>query len=270
MRIPIFLALAFALSSSIAHAESPNKAEATPDFCQTDKEGQFDKGGRVFCGPVAVSNSLMYLAQSGSPLLLDGKEPQKQTQIELIRTLGSPDYMATEGADGTSTQRLMNGASKYVTEHGCKFSKLEYRGWRNAKKEFKPTDERPSLQWVAEAVDNPRGTACINVGWYTHDSATDTYTRHGGHWITVTGASDSADEPLLALHDPASRSGAGKVTHQAHVDSLSSGTLSDPSADRSTKAEGLFVIRDGLIPKTVVKGEKTHPIIDGIVVMILE
>jgi hypothetical protein len=270
MSLRFLFAIGLIISSAVpAVAQTADKDEATPDFCQTDKEGHFDDGGRKFCGPVAVSNSLMCLAQNGFPRLIEDKEPPKQAQIELIRTLGSAGYMATEGADGTGTQHLMQGAAKYVTEHGYQFAKLEYRGWRTASKELKPTQERPSLKWVSEAVANPRGAACVNIGWYTHDAATDTYTRHGGHWMTATGASPEPNDSLITLHDPAPRSGAGKVTHHAHVELLTSGTLTGTSDHKSTNAAGLFVIRDGIVFKQVVKGEKTYPIIDGIVVMVL-
>lgn len=32
-----------------------------PDLTQTDPRGEFARGGKSYCGPVAVSNSLMWL-----------------------------------------------------------------------------------------------------------------------------------------------------------------------------------------------------------------
>jgi hypothetical protein len=246
------------------------KSAGAPDFCQADKEGRFYNGGRKFCGPVAMSNSLMWLAQNGYPRLIDGKEPEKGTQIELIRILGSPAYMGTEGRDGTGAQRLMRGAEKYVAERGQRFAAFEYRGWSTVPKQQKPTDDRPTLEWVAEALASPRGGACVNVGWYTHDAAADTYTRRGGHWMTATAAGADGDRPTIDLHDPASRSGKGKVTHHARLKRLTSGTLTGDRKGLPTTAAGLFVIGDGIVPKVVLKGEKTWPIIDGVVVMVME
>lgn len=258
-----------AADSATSLADPASKSAGTPDFCQTDKEGQFDNGGRKYCGPVAISNSLMWFADNGYAQLLDGKKPDKRTQIEMIHVLGSPAYMRTEGADGTNSLWLMRGAEKFVTERGERFAKLEYRGRSRVPKKQKPTDELPSMKWVADALENPRGGACVNIGWYTHDAATDTFTRRGGHWMTATGAGTD-DAPTIDLHDPASRSGKGKVTHHAQLQRLASGTLTGEGRGFRHKAAGLFAIRDGIVPKQVVKGEKTWPIIDGIVVMVLE
>ncbi|MEX0641144.1 MAG: hypothetical protein WD468_00505 [Pirellulales bacterium] len=253
-----------------AVAEQADKNEKTPDFCQTDQEGQFDNGGRKFCGPVATSNSIMWFAQNGYPQLIDGKLEEKETQIELIRTLASPEYMATNTTIGTSSRQLMKGIARYVNERGLQFAELEYRGWSPVGKQFNPTERRPTLQWVAQAVENPRGGACVNIGWYTYDKATDTYTRRSGHWMTATGLDLDQDKATMALHDPSSRSGQGNVTHYSHLERLTSGTLTGSEKGLPTSAAGLYLVPDGIIPKEVVKGEKTYPIIDGIVVMVLQ
>ena len=49
--------------SSVARAEIAAsfvpEADTIPDLTPTDAKGKFAGGGRMFCGPVAVSNSLM-------------------------------------------------------------------------------------------------------------------------------------------------------------------------------------------------------------------
>lgn len=257
-----------------AFAEFPVQIDGMPDFCQTDKEGRFYDGGRKFCGPVAASNSIMWLAQRGYPQLIDRNESDKAVQIELIRTLGSPSHMKTEGNDGTGPLRFMQGLHAYVTDRGGKIERLEYQGWVPVPREFNPTRSRPTLDWMCRAVELPGGMACINVGWYTHDEATDTYTRHGGHWMTVVGGGvdqdGNQDDSILLLHDPAPRSGKGKVTHYSRVEELTDGKLVGTKRGLPNQAKDLFVIRNGIINKQVVKGKSTHPIIDGAVVMVLE
>lgn len=271
MLLRLLATMVVAIASGTAFAaESTTKSDSTPDFCQTDAEGRFHNGGREFCGPVAISNSIMWLAQNGYARLIDGKEVGKSTQIELIRTLGSSDYMGTDRADGTGPQRLIEGVAKYVRGRGQRLARMEFRGWRDVDTKYKSTKSLPTTEWVHEAIANPRSGACANIGWYTRDNATDTFMRRGGHWMTVTGASASNDEATIDLHDPAARSGQGNVTHHAHLDRLTSGTLAGERADLPTKAAGLFVIRDGIVPKQVAKGEKTYPIIDGIVVFVLQ
>jgi hypothetical protein len=269
------LTAAITLTAAVAHAESPTKEDTTPDFCQTDKAGQFENGGRVFCGPVAISNSLMCLAETGYPKLISKSDAPKTSQIELIRTLASPDYMHTHGA-GTSTLRLMRGAKKYIAEHSYECSQLEYRGWRKVNKELKPSEDLPSIDWMATTLTQPAGAACVNIGWYTYDEPTNTYTRRGGHWMTGTAAYTKDNETYVTLHDPSSRSGPGKVVHQARVEQLEKSSLTDPSKDdpneqhELTDATGLFVIREGIVPKKVVKDQTTYPIIDGVVLFVLK
>src|SRR5262245_52175601 len=108
----LLIALMFAATTAETPAVCTAKISAMPDFCQVDEDGHFDNGGKVFCGPVAVSNSLVWLSQNGFPKLLPPVEKkgdlgngngsadsdhkidsQKAAQIELIRTLGSPDFM---------------------------------------------------------------------------------------------------------------------------------------------------------------------------------
>ncbi|MCC7476518.1 MAG: hypothetical protein IT425_14090 [Pirellulales bacterium] len=269
LRVLLILALAFdVLSAALVRADFPSKDETTPDFCQTDKEGQFDNGGRVFCGPVAVSNSLMCLAQTGYPQLLSRSDTPKKSQIELIRTLASAEYMGTAGT-GTSTKNLMRGASRYITEHGYECVQLEYRGWRRISRKLKPSDELPTIDWLAAALTEPAGAACVNVGWYTYDEPTKTYTRRGGHWMTGTAAYREGRNSFITLLDPAPRSGAGKVVHQARVEPLKLGTVRDSEYDR-TDAEGLFVIKSGIVPKRIAKDQATFSVIDGIVILVLK
>lgn len=268
--LPLILLMLCAIP---AGAQTTDKSKHTPDFCQTDRAGRFYNGGRTFCGPVAASNAILCLAKSGYPQLIDSTASEREAQIELIRTLGSSEYMATEKGDGTGPQRLIRGLTKYVNERGGEIDAIEHRGWVPVSKKFNPTESRPTLEWLAEAVANPRGMACVNIGWYTHDEDANTYTRHGGHWMTVVGV--DLDEDLtpenstLLLHDPAPRSGKDKVTHEARLEQLSDGKLVGNKRGLPNVADGLYVIRDGIVAKKVVKGETTHPIIDGALVMVL-
>jgi hypothetical protein len=178
--------------------------------------------------------------------------------------------METERRDGTGPQPFIDGAAKFFAERDQHLVQIEFRGWRAVDKKFNPAKLRPTHEWIASSVAGSRTAACANIGWYTHDKSTDTFTRHGGHWMTVTGAATHDGEFAIDLHDPAPRSGKGNVTHHAHLDRISSGKLVGGRNDLPADAAGLYVLRDGIVPKEVVKGEKTWPIIDGIVVFTLE
>ena len=58
LRFIVMMAAAIGCGATTA-AEPATKSESTPDFCQTEKAGNFHNGGREFCGPVAMSNSLI-------------------------------------------------------------------------------------------------------------------------------------------------------------------------------------------------------------------
>lgn len=266
-------ALAFALQATPAVAQEASKAEATPDFCQTDTQGKFNNGGRMYCGPVAASNSIVWLARQGYPQLLDSSESKKQSQIELIRTLASSGYMGTDGTKGTGPRSLMKGLHKYVTQRGYECERLEFRGWSPVDRRFNPTNAPVTIESISQAVAHPRGVVCANIGWYTHDEASDTYTRHGGHWMTIVGAgvtSEGAqDDSTILFHDPAPRSGKSKATHYSRLQPLEGGTLTGTKRGLPTTAKGVFEVRDGIVIKKVVEGERTRPLVDGVVVMVL-
>jgi hypothetical protein len=265
------------------------KIAATPDFCQTDKAGKFDRGGSVFCGPVAVSNSLVWLSQNGFPKLLPPAEvaqdstngngsvngddklaANKAAQIELIRTLGSAGFMETEGRDGTSATRLMRGLHKYVVEHGYQIDHLEYRGWSNVNKKLKPSDEKPSLDWMKQYISQPGGAAWINIGWFQYDDAMKTYQRSGGHWITLVGygitAEGQADDSVLIVHDPAPRSGPGLVTQHMRVAEIAEGKLVHNANKLTAAAAGRHQVKDGF----VIKKNNDAAVLDGVVVAVVK
>jgi hypothetical protein len=289
----MFSSLLAALLLSATTAETPAvctaKIAATPDFCQVDEAGKFDNGGKVFCGPVAVSNSLVWLSQNGFPKLLpavdkkvelagdDGSadgdvkiDAQKAAQIELIRTLGSPDFMSTEGRDGTSAKRLMLGLTKYVTQHGYKLDRLEYRGWSKLNKELKPSDEKPSLDWMKQYISQPGAAGWLNIGWYKYDEATKEYQRTGGHWITLVGygvtADSKPDATVLITHDPSRRSGPGVVTHHMRVAEMPAGKLiHNTDKNLTADAAGRHKVADGFI----IKKGNDAAVIDGVVIAVL-
>lgn len=84
---PITWTAALVAAASLAGGALPNavdRSASTPDFCQTDPAADFGGKGGVFCGPVAVANSLMYLAESGFPKVRPEASTDKEAQIVLV------------------------------------------------------------------------------------------------------------------------------------------------------------------------------------------
>mgnify|MGYP005990470189 FL=1 len=174
---------------------------AIPDLSQRDPGAGFPDDGRKYCAPVAVSNSLSS-AYGGLA---------STQQIELARTLGSAEYMAT-GERGTSPKQLLQGVDRFLeSDNKIGRGQLEYRGHVSVARKYNPSLERQAdLSWLIDGVKQEKHI-WLNIGWYqTH--ANGEQKRIGGHWVTLVGyeklgsLKDSKGEYLI-INDPATRGG---------------------------------------------------------------
>src|SRR5690606_23407532 len=145
-----------------------------PDLLQTLESANFAGGGREFCAPVAVSNSLVWLE----------KNTNTQYQIELVKKLSSPNYMTTNLANRTNVAGLTRGVHEYATERWGTYKTLEYSGWSSSPDECRSSLDKPTLGWMTQALHR-KGSMWIHVGWYKRDG--ENYRRTGGHWVTLVG-----------------------------------------------------------------------------------
>jgi hypothetical protein len=189
--------------------ECTEKVLATPHFFQCDPRGQFPGNGRDYCGPTAVSDSLMYLASHGFPNLLPDRNANAvDSQISLINVLAQ-DCMNTDPANGTNASEACLGISRYVEACGYECKQIEYRGWMRMGRRTTAyqTDELPTLDWIKQAVANPHGAAWVNVGWYVRGDNEGEWRREGGHWLAVVGygvdANGQEDPSVLLVDNPA-------------------------------------------------------------------
>ncbi len=178
-----------------------------PDLSQRDPNAGFPDDGRKYCAPVAVSNSLSS-ALGGMP------STQKfEQQVELARTLGSADYMATD-AKGTNPVQLLQGVDHYLVDQNIPSyhtERLEYRGQRSVPRKYNPTlDKQAELPWLIEGIKHEKHI-WLNVGWY-QTQANGKQKRIGGHWVTLVGyeklgnLKDGEGEYLI-VNDPATIDG---------------------------------------------------------------
>ena len=218
---------------STALAEMPHKSvdlsSDIPDLCQTDPAGKFPDKGGDFCGPVSVSNSLMYLAKSSFPKLQPTAASERESQFKIIHRLASKEFMDTVEKDGTSPPRLMTGVQKFIEEAGYKVARLEQQGWKESTKQFPRKAEIPSVEWMKEGLAAKGGAVWLNVGWYKVNAATNEYQRLGGHWVTLVGygrtRNGADDELMLLIHDPAPRTGMKPLTQRVKLAPLNKGSL---------------------------------------------
>lgn len=226
------------------------KVDSTPDLAQCDPEAGFWQDGELFCGPAAVSNSLMWLANHGFDQLSPKMKTDKESQIAMVKILAAHDLMRTEEC-GTLAIGIMRGVDRYVARADYRCKRLEYRGWRPLFGSYKSSGEFPDLKWMKEIVCDPGGALWLNVGFYEYDKELSNYNRMGGHWVTVVGygvdAKGRKDPSILIIHDPSPRSG-DTLSHQyCHTVKIEDGSsLNGTDAGLPRSANGQYMIQDGL------------------------
>jgi hypothetical protein len=260
------------------HDEQPylGKMSSLPDYLQTDPAyGGLPENGRMYCGPVAVANSIMWLDEHGYDRLVPDTADRKKDQFELISLLGSSVYMDTAPESGTSLGGFLNGVHRYVLDRGYPHAQLAYQGWRDHGTAFGTGVVVPDLTWTKAGI---RGTASawLNIGWYTYDPESDEYTRRDGHWVTLAGygQDDRLENPTyLVIHDPAWGTGTSIRNHYLLLERIEGGTLVGPYRGLPHDATGYYqVIRRttletaGMWERTVRAGA-TIGILDGVAVL---
>lgn len=230
-----------------------------PDLVQTDPKGNFARGGKSFCGPVAASNSLIWL-KAGSK----GAFTDTIAQYDVVNQLASVDYMKTDPIKGIGAVGLIRGIRKFVeNDIGDKDFTLAYQGWRSKPKKSSTGISTPQLDWICSFV-GPGKSAWINLGWYRHDKEKDEYERIGGHWVTLVGygadEKGETNKQIIVVHDPSPRTG-NDPNDYVLLTLLEKGTLSGKSTRLPRPAKGLYLMEGGMH----IKSTADVAIIDGVV-----
>ncbi|MBI9073931.1 MAG: hypothetical protein JEZ02_00875 [Desulfatibacillum sp.] len=183
-----------------------DKVETTPDLGQRDGTGYLPFEGQGYCAPVAVSNGLMWLYENGFPGLVREAGTRELTHLRLASLLGGARYMHTDPKKGTGPSHVMAGLFRYLTDQGYERAVVQYQGWRSHPKFSHTGVVYPDLAWIKEGLVGG-GAVWLNIGWYNYDGKSATYTRVGGHWVTVVGygadREGNQDPETLAILDPA-------------------------------------------------------------------
>lgn len=224
-------------------------------------------GGWTYCGPVAASNGLIWLARSGYPHLTAARvssHNQARAQANLARVLGC--YMGTTPRRGTDVARFLNGLNNYLGHHWCAVDSLKYQGWEPHPREFSSGVTRPDLDWIKSGLD-PDAVAWLMVGWYRYLPRQDRYQLHSQHWLTVVGAGRDRDgKPsanTLIVHDSAARSGPNPHHDYVVVEPIQHGSFARYGQRQQLSARGWYKLGGDLKLKS-----STHcGIIDGAIVL---
>lgn len=251
----------------IVFADTAEKVAKTPHFWQLDPRGGFQNGGQYYCCPVAVSDSLVYLARHGFPELLP-KDKGVQSQIGLINLMASPRYLGTDPEKGTGPDTVLNGVENYVVGQGYQCSTMEYEGWHRLQcrhEEF-VMGTKTDLDWLKKGVRDPHGVVWLNVGWYTR-AGEDQWKRTGGHWVTMTGFA-AADARTLLIDNPSTPGNGDQPDDPAndvvHLQPVDAGTLYKQEG-MTQDAAGMYMMSGPGLPM----GHDTVAFLDGAIVLVV-
>lgn len=248
MRFPRLLFFAAALLPMGGLVRADDAAEPVPNLSQTDPRGAYEGGGAMFCGPVAVANSLLWLSRNGFPELEPAVDEAAEAPFELVRQLASAEFMDTNLDGGTGVVGVMNGVDRYLSRAGLEQARLHYQGWRRHPQRFAADGETPTAEWIAERL-GPRSGVWVNLGWYRHDAESGDYERIGGHWVTAVAVdADEAGEPRgFVFHDPSPRYGPERPAARVRVELVEGGTLRCEQPGLPRSAAGYLRVSQGLI-----------------------
>lgn len=224
----LILMIPFFLASSAGAAPCTERLGCIPDLTQTDPQARFPYQGVHYCGPCAVSNSIMWLGENGYEKLLPKAREKLQVQADLTRLLASRKYMDTTLEWGTSPADILKGISRYLRDCGYEYADLSYQGWRKIPRRFNTGETRPRLEWIQSGFLGD-SAVWLNVGWYVFSPKKNRYMRVGGHWVTLVGFGvdeNGRENPdVLIIHDPATLQKHTSGNDYVRLEKIGGGTL---------------------------------------------
>ncbi len=248
-----------------------------PTLYQMDASANFEGSGAKYCGPVAASNALVWLAAHGYPRLLPDASGDtlygglnyatsrtRKAQTDLVHSIMDGGFVKMRPEDGTpkgggtSAFGIAQGVRAYVESKGYQIDELKM-----AQILTEPSADYPSgmlsntlsLDAVKKAFADG-AMVWLNIGWYARVGDDGLYTRKGGHFVTLVGfgkdASGKVDDSVLVFRDPARNSGHNFPNEFVHVRRLTEGWWNNGQNEKGRQSVGYFAI-DGLFtdPRTI-------------------
>lgn len=250
---------------SRSSASYTEKIDSTGDLTQTARDAGLPNAGITYCGPVAGSNSIMWLANNGFQHLAPNILDRRKAHIEVARALGSEEYMNTNLKTGTGAAGVMLGLARYIEDKGYEYAYLRFQGWRTHPPRFSTGQDIVRLDWIKKGILGD-SAVLLNAGWYKFDPWKDEYTRIGGHWVTLVGygvdKNGQIDPNVLIVHDPSPR--CGRNPHEyVRMEPITGGRLAGNRAGLPRLAKGYYKMTGGMH----VNNAADFAILDGAVVL---
>lgn len=260
----LYLVAAGVVGSSVtpggAAVESVSRVDETPDLMQSEPQAGLPFEGAPYCGPVAASDSLIYMSKHGYPRLTSASALDARAQGQLSLRLSK--LMKTTRLGGTTPDGLMVGLRKYIGERGYVVESLHYQGWEHLDHGV-ALATLPQLAFVHKGLADDKSAVWLKIGWYRYFPAQDKYVRFAGHWVAVVGTEGDA----LIVHDPAPRSGSAASHDRVVPTEIVHGKIQTGYEGAKTMdAHGYHKLGGGL----KIKQRADFGILDGVVVLRLK
>ena len=172
-------------------------------------------GDRNACGPAAAANSMQWLAEH------DPNVPDNGQSIrDKMKDLAS--FMDRQNNAGVTTEQLVKGKLGFIDKHKLPI-KVKYSSWFNTdasiaspnnafghKAENKGSTgarKPPSFDFLMQEMLDGEDVE-IMWGWYDRDG-----NRHGGHWVSLSGATEVAGIKYIWFKDDSEQGAAGGTRH---------------------------------------------------------
>lgn len=247
-----------------------------PTLYQMDARAGFSDDGAKYCGPVAASNALLWLAAHGYPRLLPdangdtlygglnyATSKTRTAQIALVHAIMDGGFVKMRPEDGTpkgggtSMAGIARGVQTYVESKGYEIKQIKV-----AQLITEPSPDYPpamlpnviSMQAVKKAFADG-AMVWLNIGWYDRVGDDGLYTWKGGHFVTLVGygkdAAGNADDSALVFRDPARNAGRNYPNEFVRVRRLTEGFWNNGHDEKGHESKGYYVV-DGLFisPRT--------------------
>ncbi|HMP53609.1 MAG TPA: hypothetical protein PKD05_18820 [Candidatus Melainabacteria bacterium] len=251
------------LTLTVLPCQAESRMESTPDLAQNDPAAALPYGGAPYCGPVAVSNALIWLSKEGYPNLFQGKLNDKltaRTQGKLVAHLAL--YMNTTRSMGTTVNGFLKGVERYVQSRGYRIDSLTYSGWEHCDPKYFTGQKNASPETIIEALAS-KSAVWLKVGWYRYVPGKLEYRRFAGHWVTAVSCRRLPEGVYeVSIKDSAARSGIEPKTEKVLLCPLKDGTILTSWAP-AFPSRGSYAMRGEL----KIKKGATDGILDGIVIL---
>lgn len=141
----------------------------------------------------------------------------------------------------------------FLEDNNVKNFSISHYGWRPVPSRFQK-DSFPDITILSDYLKPQQNAIWLNIGWYKHNTNSNSYFRTGGHWVTLT-ALPVENKNSIIVHDPATLA---DRCENISLTTIENGTLTGNMTGLPLPAEGFNYFRNS---------SGKYGIIDGFIIL---